>query len=574
MMRRLLFVLFFAISLHHTHAQLGINANGVVPAPSAMLDLNVASLVTKKGLLVPRMPTTERAATTAPAQGAVVYETTTDLFWHFNGTAWVPLFGTAVGWSRNGNGSITPATHFLGTTDAVPLEFRRNNARSGWLSPTNDNTSWGYLALGVNTGTGNSAFGERALRDNSTGVSNTATGASALERNTTGSYNVAVGFEALGNTTATNGQTAIGVDAISLAGAAPGCTAIGLRALNGVGSAYTITNCTAVGYEALQQNIGASNTACGENALRTNSTGVENTAVGSRAMYGSGASASTGLFAFSFLNSASNITGFGSIYTAGGSGNTTMGYATLSNLTNGTSNTALGHDCMIRNTSGDQNTALGHYAMNHSASATFVNQCTAVGHNATTADVGNNQSAIGYNAISTAPNVIRIGNAANNTNLTGGYGTWQNLSDARFKRDVREDVPGLPFIIGLRPVTYRFDVETYDTYTGLAQRMREHSNAEELAAYAQAAEVSSAVRRTGFIAQEVDSLANAMDFEFSGVHRPVAEGDHYTIGYEQFVVPLVKAVQQQQAQLDAVRAEQQAILVRLSGERSMPQVGR
>ncbi|MBK7753320.1 MAG: hypothetical protein IPI41_12160 [Flavobacteriales bacterium] len=91
MMRRLLFVLFFAISLHHTHAQLGINANGVAPAPSAMLDLNVASLVTKKGLLVPRMTTTERAAITAPAQGAVVYETTTDLFWHFNGTAWVPF---------------------------------------------------------------------------------------------------------------------------------------------------------------------------------------------------------------------------------------------------------------------------------------------------------------------------------------------------------------------------------------------------------------------------------------------------------------------------------------------------
>lgn len=80
-----------------------------------------------------------------------------------------------------------------------------------------------------------------------------------------------------------------------------------------------------------------------------------------------------------------------------------------------------------------------------------------------------------------------------------------------------------------------------------------------MAANAQAIEAASSVRHTGFIAQEVDSLAQSIDFEFSGVHRPAVATDHYTIGYEQFVVPLVKAVQEQQAQLDAVRAEQAMI---------------
>ena len=568
MMRWLYLSVFFAFAAVLANAQIGISANGVAPAPSAMLDLNVASLVTKKGLLIPRMTATERAAIAAPAQGSMVYETTTDLFWHFNGTVWVPLFGSAVGWRTNGNPGIAPGTHFLGTTDVVPLEFRHTNLRSGWISPTTDNTSWGYRALGLNTATGNSAFGTRAMRANTTGSSNTAAGAQALEANTTGSNNVAVGTDALGGTTTTSSQTAIGTDAIGLAGAAPGCTAIGLRALVGVGTAYTVTNCTAIGYEALEQNIGASNTACGESALNSNQNGIENTAVGRRSLYGSEATASTGLFAFNFLTSATNTTGFGSLYTAGGLGNTSMAYSTLSDLTNGTFNTALGDGCLADNATGDQNTALGHYALNHTVGNTGVNQCTAIGYAARTANTGNNQTAIGYNALSTAANVVRIGNVTNNSNLTGGYGTWQNLSDARFKLHVREDVPGISFITGLRPVTYRFDAAAYEEFTGQANYIREHGTETERAAHAQASAASSAVRRTGFIAQEVDSLSRAIGFEFSGIHRPIAEGDHYTIGYEQFVVPLVKAVQEQQAMLGVVRAEQQEILKRLGRDQS------
>ena len=51
---------------------------------------------------------------------------------------------------------------------------------------------------------------------------------------------------------------------------------------------------------------------------------------------------------------------------------------------------------------------------------------------------------------------------------------------------------------------------------------------------------------TGFIAQEVEKAANEVGFNFSGVDAPKNENDFYGLRYAEFVVPLVKAVQEQQ----------------------------
>ena len=53
------------------HAQLGVNATGAAPAPSAMLDISS----TTQGLLPPRMTQAQRTAIAAPAAGLVVYQT-------------------------------------------------------------------------------------------------------------------------------------------------------------------------------------------------------------------------------------------------------------------------------------------------------------------------------------------------------------------------------------------------------------------------------------------------------------------------------------------------------------------
>jgi hypothetical protein len=55
---------------------------------------------------------------------------------------------------------------------------------------------------------------------------------------------------------------------------------------------------------------------------------------------------------------------------------------------------------------------------------------------------------------------------------------------------------------------------------------------------------------TGFIAQEVEAAAQSIGFDFSGVDAPKNENDYYGLRYAEFVVPLVKAVQEQQLQID------------------------
>jgi hypothetical protein len=51
---------------------------------------------------------------------------------------------------------------------------------------------------------------------------------------------------------------------------------------------------------------------------------------------------------------------------------------------------------------------------------------------------------------------------------------------------------------------------------------------------------------TGFLAQEVETAARQCNFTFSGVDAPKNDKDFYGLRYAEFVVPLVKAVQEQQ----------------------------
>ncbi|HQV39761.1 MAG: tail fiber domain-containing protein [Flavobacteriales bacterium] len=545
-------------------AQIAINAAGAAPDPSAMLDLSVATLPAngKQGFLCPRMTAVERIALPAPATGLLVYETTTNTFWYFNGSIWVALGGPNDGWRRVGNTGIIAGTHYLGTPDARPLEFRRSGVRSGYVSPNYANTSWGLLALAVNTGTDNTALGSRALAANTSGSRNTAVGAGALSSNLDGANSVAVGANALRVGTSVGAQTAVGSAAMENYTTGAGNTAVGAFALQ----EPTSNTCTAVGVGALGNSSGANNTACGYLSLASNTTGSGNTAFGSYTMSSiTTGSSNTGFSSENHITTESNNTAFnGLLWNGGGSGNTTMGRAALPKNITGKFNTTIGELTHNENEDGDYSVALGSKALsNANGIPKFVNLCTAVGEQTNTGDVGDNMTAIGYDALALSANTIRIGNAANNTNLTGGFGAWQNLSDARFKRDIRENVPGLNFILRLRPVTYRFDVNAYDTFTGLADRMRDSARTEERSAYTEAVAAASSKRHTGFIAQEVDSLARVLSFEFSGVHRPIDEKDHYTIGYEQFVVPLVKAVQEQQEQLEALSQLRARINTRL-----------
>ena len=65
---------------------------------------------------------------------------------------------------------------------------------------------------------------------------------------------------------------------------------------------------------------------------------------------------------------------------------------------------------------------------------------------------------------------------------------------------------------------------------------------------------SSSIVRTGFIAQEVEAAAKKVGFDFDGVSTPQNETDLYGIRYAEFLVPLVKAMQEQQEMIDGQQA--------------------
>jgi hypothetical protein len=49
---------------------------------------------------------------------------------------------------------------------------------------------------------------------------------------------------------------------------------------------------------------------------------------------------------------------------------------------------------------------------------------------------------------------------------------------------------------------------------------------------------------TGFSAQQVEKAAKQIGYDFSGVDAPKNDKDMYALRYSDFVVPLVKAVQE------------------------------
>jgi len=114
------------------------------------------------------------------------------------------------------------------------------------------------------------------------------------------------------------------------------------------------------------------------------------------------------------------------------------------------------------------------------------------------------------------------------------------VSDGRFKTDVKENVAGLDFIMKLRPVTYRLDMDAIAGFAKTPDSLR-LKNGEQL----KAAEI-----QIGFIAQEVEAAASSLNFDFHGVDKPKNDNSHYGLRYAEFVVPLVKAVQEQQEMIE------------------------
>ncbi len=393
-------------------------------------------------------------------------------------------------WGTSGNTGLTPPLDYIGTSDANPLEIKVDGVQSGWIDYTSPyNASWGYGAIiSTSPGSENAAFGFFALAANSNLNQNTAIGDSALYSQNYGSVtttnNVAIGNSALYDNN-TGGPSVPGIDN----------TAVGIWALR-----YN----TIAGY----------NTAIGAGALYSNTTGTpqytQNTANGYQALF-------------------SNIQGFN---------NTVAGYQALYTNTSGVSNTAIGSNAGY-NSDGNRNTFLGDSAgwdNTYGEANTYLGYQT--GGSSSWSYV-NNSVWIGY--LSSGPlsgptsDYIYLGNNSTSVieshNIGPGISTW---SDRRVKDSIKENVSGLAFITKIKPVTFHYNINKENELTGIKDNTGNWAGKYDV----------EKITQSGFIAQQVDSAAQACGYNFNGVTRPNTPGELYALGYDDFVVPLVKAAQE------------------------------
>jgi hypothetical protein len=458
-------------------------------------------------------------------------------------------------WMLTGNSGTNPASHFLGTTDNQPLIFRVNNISSGMIDQINKNVLFGFKAAfsldpasTENTIIGDSAF--YASNTQSSGNTIIGYGAQAKSsgpihyntvigqhagQNNTGLWNTIIGEEA-GMNNESLGNVFIGSKAgmqnTTGFGTFVGDNA-GTKNITGQANAFFGT------YAGLNNTTGSWNTNIGAYSLYGNTTGNYNSSTGFQSLYSNAtgnentASGANALYA-NTSGSFNTATGTNSLVNnTGGLSNTAMGSYSLVSNTLGIINTATGHRALQNNLTGSENVASGYFALNTNTTGSFN---TAIG---TYADVTTNNltnaTAIGYAAAVNASNKVRIGNTA--VTVIEGQVAFTFPSDGRFKTNVSDDIKGLAFIMKLRPVSYNFQSKKYDAFINGEVRYASNVDFTE----------SEKQRHNGFIAQEVETAAKETGYEFDGLVLPKTNKDAYGLSYSQFVVPLVKAVQEQQS---------------------------
>jgi len=90
MKQKAIIIMFLMIQISLYSQNIGLNNNGSVPDPSAILDIKS----TTTGLLIPRLTLAERNAIEWPATGLMIFQTDNSPgFYYHNGISWVHISG-------------------------------------------------------------------------------------------------------------------------------------------------------------------------------------------------------------------------------------------------------------------------------------------------------------------------------------------------------------------------------------------------------------------------------------------------------------------------------------------------
>ncbi|MEP7230410.1 MAG: tail fiber domain-containing protein [Ginsengibacter sp.] len=335
---------------------------------------------------------------------------------------------------------------------------------------------------------------------------------------------------ALSNTGKNN--TAIGEEALSVSNTGDGNTALGATAL-------------------FFNTIGANNTASGNESLFYNTSGDKNSAIGSLSLFNND------------IGSNNAAIGYQALYSNNGSGNVALGTQALFLNTTGSGNTALGLVTLQKNITGSYNTAVGFYADVASANLTYA---TAIGSNALVGcshclalggtTVYHSYVGINNNTPLTDLHIIQYTDAGGdklrgirlqrsiNTNhwrtlidpsnnyvfefndnlytyINPTTGAYINPSDVRLKKDITPLRNMLDKVMALTPEKFHY---------------KTNKESDPLL--------------WGFIAQDVQKIFP----EFVDVK----DDGYLGIAYSNFSIVAIKAIQEQQAEIEELRKEHQA----------------
>jgi hypothetical protein len=244
-------------------------------------------------------------------------------------------------------------------------------------------------------------------------------------------------------------------------------------------SLTTGVNNTAVGWFSLKSNRrGQLNTAVGAGTLFSTVAASRNTAVGGAALFsdssGEGNTAVGALALFHNTAGAFNTAiGDNALFSNTGSENTAIGESALVNNTTGNTNIAIGYGALSRNSTGGGNTAVGRYALSDNQSG---NYNIVLGFQAGDRTTGDNNIVIGDIGVKGESNTIRIGGnpftglqtAAFIAGISGtavvgdavvvdGNGQLGTVaSSARFKKNIKPMHKTSEAILALKPVSFQY----------------------------------------------------------------------------------------------------------------------
>lgn len=204
-----------------------------------------------------------------------------------------------------------------------------------------------------------------------------------------------------------------------------------------------------------------------------------------------------------------------------GNSNSFLGYLAGGALTNGDSNTLIGRDAGYRMTSG---------ILMESAK---------------------NVTCIGASSCASGSNQIQLGNSLCTTFT---YGAVQSRADERDKIDIKDTTLGLNFINKLRPVDFKWNYR--DDYLMNALDIDESGQTRQN--FIQLKNDGSKKRNRfhhGLIAQDIEKIIKETGIDFGGFQDHSIDGgeDIKSIGYAEFIGPLIKAIQELSKEVEILK---------------------